>query len=323
MSRKAAAPTTYSLSDVLRLTGAKRPQIEYWVRKGIIRGEFEYGAGLPRQFVFRNLVEASIALDLSVLDVGTAGIAAVVNEVRYGDVESDVRTPWFVKMRAANHVRQPPLSPEERRERREQMREFRKRDAETPIEDRCCAEANDDGTLKLLRLLRAFIDNGASEETWRPSLLAVAREHLREVKSWHREFQALHRRWRQFKDRGTRPKGAHFWVVLQTHAPLDDGERRWRTAELTDNAKFEATGPSVLTVALRPILEQLEEATGDVWRATPEHRVFKTSESSVTPQQLVAQAEHQYELVERRKALLATTRKQAEDGPTGGADNAQ
>src|SRR5712692_4024207 len=39
-----------------------RPQIEYWVRKHIIRGEFESGTGLPRQFVFRNLVEVSVAL---------------------------------------------------------------------------------------------------------------------------------------------------------------------------------------------------------------------------------------------------------------------
>src|SRR6266446_2503718 len=89
---------TYSLGDVMRLTGAKRPQIEYWVRKGIIRGEFEDGGtGLPRQFVFRNLVEVAVGLDLNLLGVNTDVMYRMVDALRYGDVETDVRTPWFVQ----------------------------------------------------------------------------------------------------------------------------------------------------------------------------------------------------------------------------------
>src|SRR5258706_11506076 len=93
---------TYSLGDVMRLTDAKRPQIEYWVRKGIIRGEFEDGGtGLPRQFVFRNLVEVSVGLDLNLVGVNTEVMSSMVETLRCGDVETDVRTPWFVSMTAA------------------------------------------------------------------------------------------------------------------------------------------------------------------------------------------------------------------------------
>jgi len=71
MARALRSRKVYSLADVVRLTGAKRPQIEYWVRKDILRGEFEGGQGLPRQFVFRNLVEVSIALRLTTLGIST------------------------------------------------------------------------------------------------------------------------------------------------------------------------------------------------------------------------------------------------------------
>src|SRR6185436_4770779 len=99
-SGSGSARTLYTLADVIRLTGAKRPQIEYWVRKHIIRGEFESatGTGLPRQFVFRNLVEVSVALELSALGINTAITDRMIDQLRYGDVDTDVRTPWFDQM---------------------------------------------------------------------------------------------------------------------------------------------------------------------------------------------------------------------------------
>src|SRR2546428_11381645 len=179
---------TYSLGEVMKLTGAKRPQIEYWVRKGIIRGEFEDGGtGLPRQFVFRNLVEVAVGLDLNLLGVSTDIMYDMVNALRYGDVETDIRTQWFVKMTGAR--RPPPrFTPAQKREMKAALEHSH---ANTPLEDRCCAELNDDGTLKLLKLLRAYVDAGVSDAEVRKALLGVAREHLREHQQWEEEYEGL------------------------------------------------------------------------------------------------------------------------------------
>jgi hypothetical protein len=296
-------PTVYSLADVMRLTGTKRPQIEYWVRKSIIRGEFEAGTGLPRQFVFRNLVETSIALELSELGVGTDVVGPMVDVVRYGDAESDIRTPWFVQMtgQKRNSPPAPPLTPEQRREQKRGLKAIQDYWKNTPLEDTCCADLNDDGTLKLLRLLRAYVESGATPETRMKGLLAVARDHLRDERKWHREYEALHRRWRVFKNPLTRRRNSHFWVVCHTSRPFEEGDHWRRTTTLTDDPRFEVNGRSVLTVAIRPILEDLEKATSDSWRATPENRVLKIYERSTTPNQLVAQALYQYEITDGGK----------------------
>lgn len=312
MARTQKSPV-YALADVIRLTGAKRPQIEYWVRKGILRGEFEMGGtGLPRQFVFRNLVESAIALDLNALGAGTEVMSEVLDALRVGDIESDVRTPWFAAMvprRAAAAPPPPPLSPAERRELKARMKAL----DETPREQRCCAELNDDGTLKLLKLLRAYVDAGASDTTQMKGLLAVAREHLRQQKQWQREYETLHRRWRLFKNPATRPRNTNFWVVCQTLRPLDDGERWWRTATLTDDSSLEVHGRSVLTVTIRPILEDLEAATDDSWRVTPDKELIRPPrEPKVTARQLVAQALQQYEITAGRKQKNARDAKQPE-----------
>ncbi len=272
------------------------------MRKGIIRGEFEdCGTGLPRQFVFRNLVESLVALYLNELGVGTQVTYAILDALRSGDIESDVRTPWFVEM-----TRQP-AGPSPRRLKtatRRQLKAAIDAERETPLEDRCCAEFNDDGTLKLLKLLRAYVDSGTSEATRMKGLLSVAREHLREEKQWNREYAALHRRWRLFKNPNTRPRNTHFWVVCDTIQPLEEGDSWWRRVTLTDEEKhFEGLGRSVLIVTIRPILEELEAATGDSWRATAEKNVFRLDEPTLTPRKLVAQALHQYELTERKRSL--------------------
>ena len=297
MARKRAPQRVYSLSDVMRLTGAKRPQVEYWVRKAIICGEFEGGTGLPRQFVFRNLVEATIALELAALGVNTETADRVASQLRYGDVDADIRTPAFVG-NSAPHRRRMPLS------KRQQNAAWGLDDNDpTPLEDRCCAELNDDGTLKLLKLLRAYVDAGVSDAEIRKGLLAVAREHNREHRRWVQDSAALDRRWRAFKKPSTRPRTGDFWIVCE--APEhSDGAERWLNLCLTDNRekdRHEILANAVIIISLRTILEKLEKATDDRWRATPEEQVYRPAEAVMPPSILVAKAFREYEKTEERR----------------------
>lgn len=140
-------PTIYALADVMRLTGAKRPQIEYWVRKALISGEFEHGTGLPRQFVFRNLVEASLAIELTVIGVSTDVARSMLSELRSGDIETDVRTHAFVGSTKPRTIKGPPKFT--KKQQREMDEAYKVYDENTPREEMCCADLNDDGTLKL------------------------------------------------------------------------------------------------------------------------------------------------------------------------------
>lgn len=301
---KRPSPKIYSLGEVMRLTGAKRPQIEYWVRKSIIRGEFEDGGtGLPRQFVFRNLVEVAIALDLNRLGVNTEVMSAMVDAVRYGDVDADVRTPWFARMTAPRRPLRFSKAP------KHDMKAALAAADAIPLEDRCCAELNDDGTLTLLKLLRAYVDAGVSDVEIRKALLAVAREHVREHQQWRQDYDALHRRWRAFKNPATRPRTGQFWIVCELPEFDGDTEDRWRRTRLTDDRDQQRSAvpsQSLIVVRIRPILEQLEAATDDSWRATPERRVFKVSEPLIPPRQLVAQAFREYERTDGKKSVPAS-----------------
>ena len=185
-------------------------------------------------------------------------------------------------------------------QRREMKAEFEKARANTPLEDHCCAELNDDGTLKLLKLLRAYVEAGVSEAEIRKALLGVAREHLREHQEWEEQYNGLHRRWRLFKNPETRPRNGQFWLACGAPDPREAPETRWRRVRLTDrdDQKDETPNPSLLVVTVRPILEQLEAATSDQWPATPEGRVVKHHEPRIPPRQLVDQAFHEYERTE-------------------------
>ena len=299
------SPTTYALADVIRLTGAKRPQIEYWVRKSLIRGEFEHGTGLPRQFVFRNLVEISIAVELTRLGLKTESIHSLLDSLRYGDVETDVRTDWFVRATSHPAVQYPKPSRKEVREMREQMQAI---DDVTPREEQCCAELNDDGTLKLLRLLRAYVNEGVSDAEARKGLMAVAREHLREHRRWDREREDLQKRWRQFKNPKTRPASAQFWLAATLHHSEDE-KQTWLRSTLTD-FKDPTDVPrerAAVVVPVRPLLDRLEMATNDSWPATAEKRVhhYRGPESTISPRQLVDQAFAEYEKAEKVRELRA------------------
>ena len=308
MARLLTPLKVYSLADVMRLTGVKRPQIEYWVRKHIIRGEFESGTGLPRQFVFRNLVEVSIALQLTTLRINTETAYVIINQLRYGDVESDIRTPWFAEAVPGRPRRQRRLSREEAR--RQYKRWQKQADADpTPREGRCCAELNDDGTLKLLELLRAYVEAGVSDEEIKRGLLGVAREHVRQHREWQKDYEALHRRWRAFKNPATRPKTGDFLIVCDA---LEQSEERrlWRRVCLTDNREKDremaSLGDAAIVVAVRSTLQQLEKSTGDSWRATPEKHVYRPDEFMPTPRDLVAQAFREYDKSEERKQQALT-----------------
>ena len=308
MARSLAPPKVYSLADVKRLTGAKRPQIEYRVRKHVVRGEFESGTGLPRQFVFRNIVEVSIALQLTMLGINTETAYAIINQLRYGDVESDIRTPWFAEAVPGGPRRQRRLSREEAR--RQYKRWQKQADADpTPREDRCCAELNDDGTLKLLKVLRAYVDAGVSDKEIRKGLLGVAREHVREYREWQKDHEALHRRWRAFKNPATRPKTGDFWIVCDA---LEQSEERglWRRVRLTDNRENDretaSLGDAAIIVAVRSTLQRLENSTGDSWRATGERDVYRSDEFMPTPRDLVTQAFREYEKSEERRQQAST-----------------
>lgn len=302
MARSLASPKVYSLADVMRLTGAKRPQIEYWVRKHVVRGEFESGTGLPRQFVFRNLVEVSIALQLTTLGVNTQTAYAMINQLRYGDVESDIRTPWFAEMVPGGPSPQRRLSREELRRQYTRWRKQAQADP-TPREDRCCAELNDDGTLKLLKVLRAYVEAGVSDEEIRKGLLGVARDHVREHREWQKDDEALHRRWRTFKNPAKRPKTGDFWIVSDA-LEQSEGSGLWRRVRLTDNREKDrelaSLGDAAIIVAVRSTLQRLEKLTGDSWHATAEKDVYRHDEFMPTPRDLVAQAFREYEKTEER-----------------------
>lgn len=297
------SPTTYALADVMRHTGAKRPQIEYWVRKGLIRGEFEHGTGLPRQFVFRNLVEIATAVHLTKLGLNTEGISSLLNSLRYGDVEADVRTAWFVESTSRPAIGHREPTQEEERELNERMKAL---DEITPREEHCCADLNDDGTLKLLRLLRSYTDEGVSDAAARKALLAVAREHIADGRRWEKENDAFHKRWRQFKNPKTRPASAQFFLVATLHSSEDERDI-WSRANLTDfkDPDDVPRDYAAIVVPMRQILERLEKATDDSWPATAEREVYRMPGIQPTAKQLVDQAFKEYEKTERIKELRA------------------
>lgn len=58
----------YSLADVMKTTGAKRSQVEYWTRVGVLVPAVQSdGTGVPRQFDFANLVQVALMLKLGVV----------------------------------------------------------------------------------------------------------------------------------------------------------------------------------------------------------------------------------------------------------------
>jgi hypothetical protein len=84
---------------------------------------------------------------------------------------------------------------------------------------------NDDGTLKLLRLLRAYVKEGVSNAEARKGLMVVAGEHLRDCRRWDKERENFQKRWRQFKNPKSRPSN-QFWLVA-TLRSSEDEKQTW------------------------------------------------------------------------------------------------
>jgi DNA-binding transcriptional MerR regulator len=75
---------TFQLGDVCALTGAKRSQVEYWVRKGVIVPDVVAadGAGKYRAFSLLNLVDFALAVRLNRLSIPVKLIASAVLRFR-------------------------------------------------------------------------------------------------------------------------------------------------------------------------------------------------------------------------------------------------
>jgi hypothetical protein len=126
----------------------------------------------------------------------------------------------------------------------------------TPREEHCCAELNDDGTLKLLRLLCAYLDEGVSDAEARKGLMAVAREHLRNHRRWEKQNEDFHKRWRQFKNPKTRPASAQFWLVATLHSSEDE-KQTWLHSTLTDfKDKEDRPDDGAVIVSIRQVLQR-------------------------------------------------------------------
>jgi hypothetical protein len=93
---------------------------------------------------------------------------------------------------------------------------------------------------------------------------------------------------------------------------LEQSEERglWRRVRLTDNRekdrKAASLGDAAIIVAVRSTLQQLENSTGDSWRATTEKHTYRPDEFVPTPRDLVAQAFREYEKTEERRPQVLT-----------------
>jgi hypothetical protein len=156
---------------------------------------------------------------------------------------------------------------------------------------------NDDGTLKLLRLLRAYVKEGVSNAEARKGLMVVAGEHLRRLPPLGQRARELSKALATVQEPKSRPSN-QFWLVA-TLRSSEDEKQTWLHSTLTD-FKDGSDAPrdrAAVVVPVRQILERLEMATNDSWPATSERRVkhYPGPESALSARQLVDQAFKEYE----------------------------
>jgi hypothetical protein len=162
---------------------------------------------------------------------------------------------------------------------------------------------NDDGTLKLLRLLRAYVKEGVSNAEARKGLMVVAGEHLRRLPPLGQRARELSKALATVQEPKSRPSN-QFWLVA-TLRSSEDEKQTWLHSTLTD-FKDGSDAPrdrAAVVVPVRQILERLEMATNDSWPATSERRVkhYPGPESALSARQLVDQAFKEYEKAERNR----------------------
>ena len=141
---------------------------------------------------------------------------------------------------------------------------------------------NDDGTLKLLRLLRAYVKEGVSNAEARKGLMVVAGEHLRRLPPLGQRARELSKALATVQEPKSRPSN-QFWLVA-TLRSSEDEKQTWlhttqglRAHSLHDSSSTRPSRnmrrPRGTGNPVRQILERLEMATNDSWPATSERRV--------------------------------------------------
>jgi hypothetical protein len=84
---------------------------------------------------------------------------------------------------------------------------------------------NDDGTLKLLRLLRAYVKEGVSNAEARKGLMVVAGEHLRRLPPLGQRARELSKALATVQEPKSRPSN-QFWLVA-TLRSSEDEKQTW------------------------------------------------------------------------------------------------
>jgi hypothetical protein len=170
---------------------------------------------------------------------------------------------------------------------------------------------NDDGTLKLLRLLRAYVKEGVSNAEARKGLMVVAGEHLRRLPPLGQRARELSKALATVQEPKSRPSN-QFWLVA-TLRSSEDEKQTWLHSTLTD-FKDGSDAPrdrAAVVVPVRQILERLEMATNDSWPATSERRASTarspTSRTVVTPRETEPRLLCLRDLVRPARLELATS----------------
>ena len=73
----------YTNKQLLEITGEKRSRIQYWILKGVFQpADLGTGVGTSRHYSFANLLEVTLAQEMSALLHNVDFITKVINEVR-------------------------------------------------------------------------------------------------------------------------------------------------------------------------------------------------------------------------------------------------
>jgi hypothetical protein len=89
---------------------------------------------------------------------------------------------------------------------------------------------NDDGTLKLLRLLRAYVKEGVSNAEARKGLMVVAGEHLRRLPPLGQRARELSKALATVQEPKSRPSN-QFWLVATVRSSEDEKQTWLHTTQ--------------------------------------------------------------------------------------------
>ena len=221
----------YSLGDVCRLTGAKRSQVENWVRKGCVAPDYPTtGTGNQRGFTFRNLIEFRILVLLHELGLSLEHMRGALRGVRLADPED---SPWEMPRFAAS---------------KEELARIR---AQAPPEKR---EALD----------RSWAEHDAEQE--RELALVDAELAAAGSKTLSQSMADELAAWRTFKDPATRSRvTAEAVSLLCFYGDLRGGLLVYGTSHLLD--VFGYYGAAVI-LDMNRVFGAMEAATDDHWNKT-------------------------------------------------------